>query len=271
MGGFNFVFVLQLSAVLWMLVLYLIPLFVVFGNSFSNFDAEGAWGLKCYIEGFVGEARGRVLLRTLKNASLTVVSCFVIGYPVAYYIATRKSRQRDIFFFLLTLPLFVNYIIRLASVRVLLRDGGIFAEVFNVTGLIYTNEARIMGLVYGSLFFFILPTYIYTRRVYWRYSSPARDLYATPTKLYLHITLPLSSPGIITGCLLVFITAFGDYLAPEMFSTTGNYLGQLIYSQFIDYNDYERGSAISMSVLLLFVIATALLSRSPILKELVSP
>lgn len=185
-----------------------------------------------------------IFWRSIMQALLATLLCLIIGFPTAWFIATRNPKHRALWVFLITVPYWVNLLIRTVSLRFLLRDQGPFNEMLLAIGLIdsplriiNTNVAVQIGLFYSYLPFMVLPIYAAVERYDFSLSEAARDLYAGPWTVLREVVLPVVKPGIIAGCILVFVPSLGAFLAPDLLGGARAYMiGSLIDEQF-------RGSA----------------------------
>jgi len=207
-----------------------------------------------------------IFWRSIWQAGLATLLCLAIGFPTAWFIATRNPRHRALWIFLITVPYWVNLLIRTVSMRFLLRDQGPFNEALMGIGLIdsplriiNTDLAVQIGLFYSYLPFMVLPIYAAVERYNFALSEAARDLYAGPWTVLREVVLPSVRPGIVAGCILVFIPSLGAFLAPDLLGGARTYMiGSLIDEQFRgSAGNWPFGSAVAM-VLLTMVLAVLL-------------
>ena len=203
-----------------------------------------------------------IFWRSIWQALLATILSLLIGLPTAYYIATRPERTRTIWLFLITIPYWVNLLIRTVSVKFLIRDQGPLNEFLIWTGIINeplgivnTNFAVQLGLFYSYLPFMVLPIYASVERFNFGLSEAGADLYASKFQVLRRIVLPTIRPGIIAGCILVFIPSLGSFLAPDLLGGAKNFMiGSLIEEQFKgNAGNWPFGAAASM-ILLSFVL-----------------
>lgn len=203
-----------------------------------------------------------------RSASLAVAATLVsliIGFPTAYFIATRPERQKNILIFLITLPFWTNLLIRTFCVLLILRDDGLINTV--LIGLhiyetpvtyLYNDTAMAAGLVYSYLPFMILPLYSNLERLDKKLIEAAYDLYARPWRVFAEVVIPHARPGIVAGSLLVFVPSLGTFLVPDMLGGGGRLLiGNLIQLQFGSSRNWPFGAA--LAVILLTAILLVLL------------
>lgn len=268
---------LQFIAVLWAVLLIFLPLIVVVYNSFFPVNEFGfpvyenltfnnytaIWG-----HGNVGTYK--VVYRTLYLSFLSTIACVIIGYPLAYYGATFENIKAkktfipwnvDVIYLLLSLPLFVNFLIRLGAIRLIFKNNGIVHSVFSFLGfvendtyLIGSNAILIIGMFFGSLFFFIQPVYFVTRESYLKYKNPGQDLYLNKWNLFKKVILPNSYSSIIAGVLIAFITSSSDFLTPYILNSQNNLISTLIHYKFFDGKNWGEGSALAVGVLITYLI-----------------
>ena len=192
-----------------------------------------------------------IFLRSTLFAVATTVICLVLGFPTAYFMATRPPSQRNLWIFLITIPFWFNLLVRTIAVMLIIRDEGLINDLLMWLGLIdkpitllYTNFAMLLGLLYSFLPFMVLPLYASLEKMDFRLMEAGFDLYATRGKVLRRIIIPLAKPGIVAGCLLVFIPAIGAYVTPIILGG-GKHLmiGDLIALQFGSSRNWPLGSA----------------------------
>jgi spermidine/putrescine transport system permease protein len=204
-----------------------------------------------------------IFWRSIWQAGLATLLCLVIGFPTAWFIATRSPQSRGLWVFLITVPYWVNLLIRTVSMRFLLRDQGPFNEALLALGLIdsplriiNTDIAVQIGLFYSYLPFMVLPIYAAVERYDFTLSEAARDLYAGPWTVLRVVILPTVRPGIVAGCILVFVPSLGAFLAPDLLGGARTYMiGSLIDEQFRgSAGNWPFGSAVAMILLTLVLV-----------------
>jgi spermidine/putrescine transport system permease protein len=192
-----------------------------------------------------------IYIRSILLALATTVVCLAFGFPTAYFMATRPPSQRILWVFLITIPFWSNLLVRTLAVMLIIRDEGVINDVLRALGLIdkpivmlYTNFAVMLGLLYSFLPFMVLPIYASLEKMDFRLVEAGFDLYATRGKVLRRIIIPLAKPGIVAGCLLVFIPAIGSYVTPRILCG-GKHLmiGALIALQFGTSRNWPLGSA----------------------------
>jgi spermidine/putrescine transport system permease protein len=263
---------IALPPLTFMVALFVIPLAIVAVYSFATRSRTGrtlleGWNVGSYVrltEPLVLE----VVARSLGYALLTTVICLLIGYPFSYWLATRRRSVRYALLVLVMLPFWSNFLVRTYAWRVILGSDGPLVTALGALGfgevrLLFTPFAVVLGLVYGFLPFMILPLYAAIERLDVRLVEAARDLGATGWEAFRYVTWPLSRPGVLAGSVLVFVPAVGAYVTPELLGgSRTTLLGTFIVRQFFSARDWPFGSALSMAILAIMLVATVLYFRS---------
>ncbi|MGD9915311.1 MAG: ABC transporter permease [Rhizobiaceae bacterium] len=212
-----------------------------------------------------------IFWRSIWQAGLATLLCLLIGFPTAWFIDTRNARTRSIWLFLITVPYWVNLLIRTVSLRFLLRDQGPVNEALLGIGvidtplrIINTDVAVQLGLFYSYLPFMVLPIYAAVERYNFALSEAARDLYAGPWTTLRLVVLPVVKPGIVAGCILVFVPSLGAFLAPDLLGGAKTYMiGSLIDEQFRgSMGNWPFGAAVSMILLTLVLLVLVWQARA---------
>jgi spermidine/putrescine transport system permease protein len=211
-----------------------------------------------------------IYLRSIILALATTVVCLALGFPTAYFMATRPPSQRTLWVFLITIPFWSNLLVRTLAVMLIIRDEGIINDVLIWLGVIdkpivmlFTNFAVMLGLLYSFLPFMVLPLYASLEKMDFRLVEAGFDLYATRGRVLRRIIIPLARPGIVAGCLLVFIPAIGAYVTPLILGG-GKHLmiGALIALQFGSSRNWPLGSAQALILMAGVLIALLFYVRS---------
>ncbi len=277
----------------WLIIFFVIPLVLVFAISFGQRGTYGGvrWALTLdnYAR-FFDPLYLRIFGRTLLVALTTTLLCLVIGYPLAYFIATRPPRRRNSMLLLLMIPFWTNFLIRTYAWLLILRDQGLvnsfwtgplhnllvhasaaapfdfWRPLLEATGsplsLFGTNVAIIIGLVYGWLPDMVLPCYAAIERFDFSLVEAAQDLYADRVRSFLRVILPLTMPGVVAGSVLVFIPSLGAYVTPDLLGGAKSVMiGNVVYSQFMSARDYPFGSAVSFVMMGIMLIGTLIYFR----------
>jgi spermidine/putrescine transport system permease protein len=211
----------------------------------------------------------KIFIYSLEVGVATTLISILIGYPLAYYIARAPARQRSLLLFLILVPFWTNFIIRIYAWIMILRAGGLldsFLEWAHITqrslNLLYTPTAVLIGMVYEFLPFMVLPLYTSLEKIENSILEAAADLGAPPWRVFLRVTLPLSVPGMIAGTILVFIPAMGMFVIPDLMGGAKTILiGNVIRNQFLTARDWPFGAASSMILMLLTMIFTLYYTR----------
>jgi spermidine/putrescine transport system permease protein len=211
----------------------------------------------------------RILWYSFYTAALTTLFSIFIGYPLAYYIAHAPRNQRPILLFLILVPFWTNFIIRIYAWIMILRTEGLLNTLLINLGIIkipleilYTPTAVLIGMVYEFLPFMVLPLFASLEKIENAQLEAAADLGARPLQTFLRVTFPLSIPGIVAGSILVFIPAMGMFVVPDLMGGAKTMLvGNLIRNQFLTARDWPFGSAASMLLLLLTLAVTLFYTR----------
>ncbi len=209
------------------------------------------------------------LLRSVGYAATATLLCFIIAFPLAYFIAVKAGRFKNLFLLLIILPFFTSLIVRTVAWQTLLTDDGWVVDMLKTFGLLpedgrllATRTAVIAGITYNFLPFMALPLYASLERLDRRLVEAATDLYASRWTAFRKITLPLAAPGIFAGTLLTFIPAIGDYINAQLLGTPRQYMiGNVIQSQYIVVRDYPVAAALSFIVMICVLIILALAVR----------
>jgi spermidine/putrescine transport system permease protein len=205
-----------------------------------------------------------IIGRSFVLASLATIISFIIGFPAAYYISRQSKKVKDILIFLVTVPFWTNLLIRTFAWIIILGKGGVIESSFIFLGfinegdtlnLMYTNSAILIGLVYSYLPLMVLPIYASMEKMDMRLLEAAADLYSSRISLIRKVILPLSMPGIIGGCILVFVPCLGAFIAPDLLGGGKKLLlGSLIQFQFASARNWSFGAAVAMVLLLLVIL-----------------
>jgi ABC-type spermidine/putrescine transport system, permease component I len=261
-----------LPAIATLSVLFAIPLIIVVAYSFGTRTRTGrtdfsTLDLSAY-QRLADPLVLEIVSRSLGYALLTTVICLIVGYPFAYHLATRTPRVRAVLLVLVMLPFWSNFLVRTYAWRVLLGSDGPLVRLLGALGvddvvLLFTPFAIVLGLVYGFLPFMILPLYAAIERIDHTLIEAARDLHASGWSAFRAVTLPLSRSGVIAGSVLVFIPTFGAYVTPELLGgSRTTMIGSYVVRQFLSARDWPFGSALSVAILAVMLLSTAVYFRT---------
>ena len=201
-----------------------------------------------------------ILWRSILIAVKTTVLCLLLGYPIAYYIARSTEKVQNILILCITLPMWINMLVRTYAWIGLLSNGGIFQKILGFFGLgnvelLYTEGAVLLGMVYNFLPFMILQIQTSLSKMDYSLIEASADLGASPAQTFRRITLPLSMPGVINGITLVFLPAVSSFFIPKLLGG-GQYflIGNMIENQFITVGEWNFGSAVSMIMAIIMML-----------------
>lgn len=261
---------LAVPAVLWLGLFFLLPLGIVLVVSFLTRGTSQPFSLPLTIDNYtriLGPTYGPVFVNSVWIALQTTVICLLGAYPLAFFISTRRSPfMRQFSLFLVILPFWTNFLVRTYAWRLILGNEGIANAFLINVGLISeplqllnTRFAVLIGLVYSYLPFMVLPIYSSVERFEFRLVEAAHDLGANDWKAFWRVVVPLTLPGVIAGCILVFIPTIGAFITPDLLGgTQGLMIGTLINGQFKGTGNWPLGSA--ASIVMMVVVTITLLA-----------
>jgi putrescine transport system permease protein len=263
----------------WLLLYFLMPFLIILKISLAEpvvaqppFTALLDWGaqgwdriratFENYAFLFQDSYYGIIYVASLKMAAIGTVLCLLLGYPIAYYIARQSPARRRVLLLAVILPFWISFLLRVYAWIGLLNNKGVINHVLMSLGvidtplpLLYNNFAVYLGIVYSYLPFMILPLYANLERLDLDLLEAAADLGARRWQVFLDVTLPLSRPGIIGGCLLVFIPAVGEFTIPALLGGADTLMiGRVLWDEFFISRDWPVASAVSIVLLLLLVV-----------------
>lgn len=264
-------FLIGSPAILYLVLFFALPLIIVLVYSFASRSATGLtilgdWNLDSWARVFDDQFL-RIAWRSTWLATITTLLALFVGYPFAYWVATRPPRMRALMLVFVMIPFWSNFLVRTYAIRFLMGSDGPVSVVSQAAGgseirIVFTLTAVLIGLVYGYLPFMILPLYAALDRMDWRLVEAARDLYANGWTAFRKVTLPISMPGVVAGSVLVFIPALGAYVVPAILGGSNTVLiGDYIVSQFLQARNWPFGSAISTAVMVVMLAATIVYFR----------
>ncbi len=251
----------------WLTLFFVVPLGFLGYQSLESGSFETGftftWAWENYANAFTDYREQ--LIRSFVYAGLATVLALAISYPVAYWIAFRGGRWKNLFLVMLIAPFFVTYLIRTLAWQNILADQGIVVDTLKAIGvldedgrLLATSTAVVAGITYNFLPFMALPVYVALEQIDGRLVEAATDLYASRVQAFLRVTLPLSLPGVVAGTLLTFIPATGDFINAQLLGTPQQQMiGNVIQRQFLELIDYPSAAALSF-VLMALILAAVL-------------
>jgi spermidine/putrescine transport system permease protein len=212
------------------------------------------------------------LIRSFEYAAVATAIALLLSYPLAYWIAFRGGRWKNLFLLMIIAPFFVTYLIRTLAWETILSDQGPvvhflrYVHLINVIGdndrLLATPTAVVAGITYNFLPFMALPLYVALEQIDPRLIEAGQDLYASKVRTFLHVTLPLSMPGVLAGTLLTFIPAAGDFINAQLLGTPKQYMiGNVIQSKFLALTDYPSAAALSLILMAVILVMVAVYVR----------
>ena len=246
---------------LWLLVFFIVPLF-----SLGRLSLQSG-GLSNYST--VISDNSTVIIRTFIYATISTIAAIVIGYPLAYVIATKGGKYKNFLLALVVLPFFVTYLVRTLSWKILLFDGGPVVGILHSLGILNENQgvlgspfAVIAALTYNFLPFMVLPIYVSLEKLDRRLLDAAADLYSSPARAFRKVTLPLSLPGLFAGTLLTFIHAAGDFVNSELLGSERTVMiGNIIEKNFGKEFFRPELSALSFMLMAIILIGVIIYAR----------
>ncbi|MFF7404843.1 ABC transporter permease [Streptomyces murinus] len=263
---------LLLPGILWLVVFFALPLVYQASTSVQTGSLEEGYKVTWHFATYWNALSEYwpQFLRSIFYAAGATVLCLLLGYPLAYLIAFRAGRWRNLIMILVIAPFFTSFLIRTLAWKTILADNGPVVHALNSLHILdltnflgwtagdrvlATPLAVVCGLTYNFLPFMILPLYTSLERIDGRLHEAAGDLYAKPSTTFRKVTFPLSMPGVVSGTLLTFIPAAGDYVNSELLgSTDTRMIGNVIQTQFLRILDYPTAAALS------FILMAAILA-----------
>jgi spermidine/putrescine transport system permease protein len=265
---------------LWLLAFFLVPMLVMVSVSLQEGSLSSGYALTWNF-GIFPEAVAQSwpqMIRSVIYALIVTALTLAIGYPMAYTIAFRGGRYKNLLLLLVILPFFTSFLIRTLSWKLILADNGFFLGTLKSWGLLDPGYqvigeaiAVISGLTYNFLPFMVLPLYVAIEKVDPRLVEAATDLYASRREAFRRVTLPLSMPGVFAGSLLTFIPAVGDFINAQILgSRDTTMIGNVIQRLFLNTNDYPRAAALSFVLIAAILVMVAVYARFVGSEELTS-
>ncbi len=279
-------YLLLAPGLFWLVIFYVIPAIQMFTYSVSTGSLETGFEMTFTTDAYakaIGQF-GKQFVNSILFGGAATLLTLAIGFPVAYTIAFRGGRYKNLILFLVIAPFFTSFLIRTISWKILLGDEGpLLAPLRHGFGLIdadipllghagiidgrfsllNTPIAQVAGLTYNFLPFMILPLYVALEKIDVRLIEAAEDLYANRSAAFRRVTLPLALPGVFAGSLLTFIPAMGDYINAELLGNPGTrMIGNVIQNRLLLQNDYPVGSALSFILMAGILVAVTVYARA---------
>ena len=274
-------YALLLPGLLWLFVFFVVPMITLASQSLQEGDVDNGYTFtgNVAIYGQALQDYWPQLLRSIGYSATATVLALLLGYPLAYFIASRRSAWKNILLVLVIAPFFTSFLIRTLAWQTILADDYLPARIARAihftdllqllnlsenSSLLSSKFAVICGLTYNFLPFMILPLFTSLDRLDGRLLEAAGDLYATPRETFRYVTWPLSLPGVVAGTLLTFIPAAGDYINSKLLGNTQTVMiGQVIDAQFLRVLNYPLAAALSFVLLVLILtLVTAYVRRA---------
>jgi spermidine/putrescine transport system permease protein len=265
---------LVVPGVAWLVLFFVVPLVLILVVSVGARDQLGRITFDHPSLANYARAFDPVFLPTFANsirfATITTVLSLLIGYPVAYWISRYGGRHKVLLLILVMLPFWTSYLIRTYSWIILLRDNGVVNSILQAVGLtsepiilMNTDISVILGMTYGFLPFAILPLFVSIDRLDPDLVAAGRDLYASGRGAFLHVTLPLTMPGIVAAALLTFIPALGDFVTPDLLGGPGTTtIAKQIQELFLAGRDWPYGAALGFVLMIVTLVGTLVALRT---------
>ena len=259
----------------WLILFFLLPFFLVLALAFGTNAPDSAppvelgLSLANFRLLFTDDLYVAAWLSSLRIAATSTLATLLLGYPMAYAIARARPERRPLLLMLVVLPFWTSFLIRVYAWMGLLAENGILNQLLRWSGLVShpgtilgTEWAVHLGIVYAYLPFMVLPLYATLEKLDWSLLEAAADLGARPVAAFLTVTLPLSLPGVVAGCLMVFIPAVGEFVIPDLLGGTRTLMiGKVLWDEFFTNADWPLASAVAICLLVLLVGPIALFQR----------
>ena len=265
-------FLLLLPGVAFLAVFFVVPLgFLAYQSLESgniDFGYAFTWQWSNYWNA-VHDYKAQ-FIRSLEYAGIATLLALVVSYPVAYWIAFRGGRWKNLLLLFIVAPFFVTYLIRTLAWETILSDHGFVVntlQTLHILGpsgrLLATSTAVVTGITYNFLPFMALPLYVSLEQIDGRLIEAAQDLYASRWKAFLRVTLPLSLPGVVAGTLLTFIPAAGDFINAQLLGSPKQHMiGNVVQSKFLELIDYPAAASMSFVLMATILLGVALYARA---------
>jgi spermidine/putrescine transport system permease protein len=258
--------------VIWLVLFFVVPMYYMGRLSLESGSLLGGgfeftWEFSNFSDGL--SAYDTQLFRSFEYAGIATIFALLIAYPLAYAIAFRGGRWKNLLLFAVIAPFFTTYLIRTIAWQTILSDQSTVVNVLDSIGLAGSNHrvldepgSVIAGLTYNFLPFMILPIYASLERIDQGLLEAARDLYASARATFWRVTLPLSAPGVVAGTLLTFIPAAGDYINAQFLgSQNQSMIGNVIQSLYLEQRNYPTAAALSFVLMAVILVAVVIYIR----------
>jgi spermidine/putrescine transport system permease protein len=268
-------YLMVLPALLYLGVFFVVPFFSLAQTSLSSSGGSVymptltfAWDFGNYLDAF--SLYREQIVRSFTYALVATVLCLLLAFPLAYVIAFKAGRYKNLILGLVILPFFVTFLIRTIAWKTILADEGWVVSALGAIGLLpeegrllSTSWAVIGGLTYNWIIFMILPLYVSLEKIDPRLIEASKDLYSSNVRSFTKVILPLSMPGVLAGSMLVFIPSVGDFInADYLGSTQTTMIGNVIQKQFLVVKDYPAAAALSLVLMLIILGGVLMYTRA---------
>jgi spermidine/putrescine transport system permease protein len=266
-------YLLLVPGLAWLAVFFVIPLGFLAHQSLEvqnpiDFAYTFQWAWHNYSDAL--STYEPQLVRSFEYAAIATALALLISYPLAYWIAFRGGRWKNVLLLFIIGPFFVTYLIRTLAWETILSDNGFVVSTLKSIGilgtgdrLLATSTAVVAGITYNFLPFMALPLYVSLEQIDPRLIEAAKDLYSSSARAFLKVTLPLSLPGIFAGTLLTFIPASGDFINAQLLGTSDQYMiGNVIQSRFLELTDYPTAAALSFILMAIILLILPVYTRA---------
>jgi spermidine/putrescine transport system permease protein len=274
-------YLLLIPGMLWLVIFFAVPMVQLLATSLydPNGSLETGYAQTLHWQNYTDALRdySEQFIRSFVYAGIATVLALVISYPLAYAIAFKAGRWRNVMLVLVIAPFFTSFLVRTLAWTTILADNGIVVDTLKAMGLLGENGrllatpfAVVTGITYNFLPFMTLPLYASLEKIDPRLIEAAGDLYASSFTAFRKVTVPLSLPGVVAGTLLTFIPAAGDYINAELLGTPNQYMiGNVIDSSFLVRLDYPTAAALSFTLMIAIVALVMVYIRRAGTEELV--
>ena len=262
----------------WLSIFVIAPLLLVVYYAFTGTAADGSIyftlaNARNFIrpsfpeQPFFSRLYVDITVHSLQLALYSTIICFILGYPLAYVLASKGFSDKSSLIFLFIVPMWMNFLVRTYAWLTILEQNGLLNAVLSRVGLptiniLFTDQAVLLGMVYNFLPFMVLPIYTSLTRMDKRIIEAAQDLGANPANVFLRVVFPLSMPGVVSGITMVFMPSAATFIIPNLLGGRQFFLlGNLVEQQFLNVGNWHFGSMVAVVMMGLMLVSTVLLSR----------
>jgi len=267
------ILLLGLPLFFWLILIVIIPVVLMFVMSLklkSGYNISNIFTLQNYITFFKESVYWRMLLKSFRMAFIVAIIAIIVSYPISFFVSRILKKGRSLLFMLIIIPLWVSYLVRIIAWKTILGNSGVINTILMslhitkepVSIFLYSNFSVILTLTYIAIPFVFIPLYTSLEKIPNNFVEAAKDLGANDFNVFKSIILPLSAPGLITGFMLSFIIALGDYIIPQQLGgKTGMMFGNIVWTQFGFASNWPLGSAFGFIMFTIAAIILALTQR----------